>query len=129
MKSIRAGRADKLLAIVLGAAGLGFLYGSLGAYTGNEWPGGVSGVILGGLLGWGAVTERISPVIVGAAAFGVYGSAMGPGFDDYGGRFGLITAPVGGLIAAVFWRRPRWLWKRLARLNGDEDRYREVIEP
>lgn len=123
MRPIRATRWDQFLGIALGSASFGFLLGELGAVSRNGWKGGIAGALLGGVLGWGAVVGRISPVLVGAIVFGVFGCAVGPGCDDCSGTLGMALAPIGALFAAVGWRRPRWFWKGLAPWNGDADRY------
>lgn len=102
--------ADRFLALALGglfgAAALGYI----GSVTGREAVAGGVGAALGGLVGWGSVVGRISPITVCACVFGVLGCALGPGVDDYGGQIGMILAAVGAAVGALGWRRPRWFW-------------------
>jgi hypothetical protein len=83
-----------LCGIPLGA----LMFGIVGSWSRHTITVIASGVAVGGLLGYGLASGRISPFIGYAVFFGLLFCILGSGFDDYTGA----SASLGALVGPVF---------------------------
>lgn len=80
------------------------LLGVIGGHGGYAPQGATAGLVLGGIVGVGALGGHIHRVTVGAIVHALLACCIGPGVDDYSGRVAIPFACMGAFAGWLGWR-------------------------
>jgi hypothetical protein len=99
----RSNRASRIVSTILGAIIGGAMLWLVGEQNYKPVLGAASGVVLGGIWGYGAEAGLIGPVIRWTSFFAVVGALLAPGVDA-DGIVGVLPGAAFGNLFGLVWR-------------------------
>lgn len=100
----RRKKSARMTCIAAGVLAGATLFTIVGAITERAVWGGMSGAVIGALVGWGWCSRLISPAIAWICCFAVAGAFIGPGCDADALSSALWFGAIGAIIGYLRWQ-------------------------